>query len=81
MKNKSVVGEDGNKRDYSKPWLVNAGKKKTEEDKKSFLKNCYPDGNGPDTDLINLLEREVVDLCPNITFDDIAELQKAKDVL
>ena len=28
-----------------------------------------------------MLEREVVDFSPNITFDDIAELQKAKDVL
>ena len=28
-----------------------------------------------------MLEREVVDFNPNITFDDIAELQKAKDVL
>lgn len=45
------------------------------------MKSCYPDGAGPDADLINMLEREVVDFSPNITFDDIAELQKAKDVL
>lgn len=45
------------------------------------MKNCYPEGSGPDADLINMLEREVVDFNPNITFDDIAELQKAKDVL
>jgi katanin p60 ATPase-containing subunit A1 len=45
------------------------------------LKSVYPDGNGPDTNLIESLEREVVDLNPNITFDDIAELSKAKEIL
>ena len=67
------MNDDANRREYSKPWLVNANnKKKNEDDKKSFLKNCYPDGAGPDSDLINMLEREVVDFSPNITFDDIA---------
>jgi katanin p60 ATPase-containing subunit A1 len=65
---------------------VNANKKKTgEEDNKegkSFLKFYYPDGgNGPDADLINMLEREVIDSNLNITFDDIAELSAAKDIL
>lgn len=45
------------------------------------MKSVYPDGNGPDTNLIEGLEREVVDLSPNITFDDIAELTKAKEIL
>ena len=77
---KSIVGDD--KRDYQKPWLKNAGgKKKNEDEKKSFLKHHYPDESGPDAELIKMLEREVVDFTPNITFDDIAELQKAKDVL
>lgn len=49
--------------------------------KPSFLTNCYPDGVGPDSDLINMLERDVVDLNPNVKFDDIAELDKAKEIL
>lgn len=75
-KNKSLVNENpSDKRDYSKPWLANANKKKPgEEEKKSFMKSVYPDGAGPDADLISMLEREVVDLTPNVSFDDIAEL-------
>jgi katanin p60 ATPase-containing subunit A1 len=38
------------------------------------LKHCYPDGNGPDSNLIEMLEKEVVCFNPDITFDDIAEL-------
>lgn len=42
--------------------------------KKSFLYERYPDGSGPDTNLIETLERQVMDKSPNVTFDDIAEL-------
>ena len=48
---------------------------------KSFLYHCYPDGIGPDSELIQLLEKDVVELNPNITFEDIAELDKAKEIL
>lgn len=42
----------------------------------------YPDGGiGPDSDLINRLERDMVDKNPNVKFDDIAELDTAKDIL
>ena len=41
----------------------------------------YPDGVGPDTDLINMLEREVVDKSPNVMFDDIADLDDTKKLL
>ena len=45
--------------------------------------HCYPDnnGNGPDSELIEMLEREVVDSNPNIKFEDIAELPEAKNLL
>ena len=46
------------KRDYQKPWLNNAvgpNKKSPEDEKKNFLYSIYPDGKGPDTDLINML--------------------------
>lgn len=63
------------KRDYEKPWQANTNKGKQDEgDKKSFLKNRYPNGDGPDTNLIEMLENEVVDKKPTITFEDIAEL-------
>lgn len=43
----------------------------------------YPKGNGnwPDTDLIEMVEREVVDMNPNVNFYDIAELESAKRAL
>ena len=51
--------------------------------KSPFLLNRYPDedGYGPDTDLIEMVEREVVDMNPNVSFDDIAELDVAKRAL
>ena len=41
----------------------------------------YPDGIGPDADLINMLERDVVDKNPQVSFNDIAELTDAKKTL
>ena len=41
----------------------------------------YPDGNGPDAELIKALEKDLVDMNPNVTFEDIAELDEAKEVL
>ncbi len=51
--------------------------------KSPFLLARYPedDGNGPDTELIQMIEREVVDMNPNVSFDDIAELDVAKRAL
>ena len=49
--------------------------------KKSYLEYLYPDGNGPDAPLIEMLEREVVETNPNVSFDDIAELEQAKHAL
>ena len=49
--------------------------------KSAFLLSRYPDGNGPDAELIEMLEREVVDTNPNVSFDDIAELNQAKKAL
>ena len=49
--------------------------------KDSFLYHCYPDGEGPDSELIRMLERDVIEKNPNVTFDDIAELPEAKTAL
>ena len=49
--------------------------------KKPYLEFLYPDGKGPDSELIAMLEREVVDTNPKVSFDDIAELEQAKHAL
>jgi katanin p60 ATPase-containing subunit A1 len=41
----------------------------------------YPSGKGPDEELIRTLERDVIDKKPNVSFDDIAELDEAKKIL
>ena len=41
----------------------------------------YPDGRGPDSDLIAMLERDVVNKNPNVSFDDIAGLEDCKKCL
>jgi katanin p60 ATPase-containing subunit A1 len=41
----------------------------------------YPEGSGPDSNLIEMLEKEVLDKNPNVHFDDIAELENAKGLL
>ena len=71
-------------RNYEKPWLKNI-KQEQEEPKKEgrngFLEHVYPDGAGPDTELITMLERDVVEKDPSVSFDDIAELDEAKMLL
>ena len=62
---KAVLGKPGSK---NLPNLKSGDKPKT------FLEYVYPDGAGPDTDLIQMLERDVIDKSPNVTFDDIAGL-------
>jgi len=51
--------------------------------KSPFLLSRYPsdNGKGPDSDLISMLEREVLETNPNVNFDDIAELDTAKKTL
>ena len=46
-----------------------------------FMQSVYPDGQGPDADLIRMLERDVIDKNPQVSFDDIAELKEAKKIL
>lgn len=41
----------------------------------------YPDGNGPDSDLINMIENNLILTNPSVSFDDIAGLQEAKSAL
>ncbi len=61
--------------------LEKEGKENKETKKSAFLLHYYPDGTGPDTELIEMLEREVIDSNPCVKFEDIAELDKAKEIL
>ena len=56
---------------------------KNQNSKSQFLLFKYPNsqGKGPDTDLIELLENEMVERNPNVSFDDIASLESAKKTL
>ena len=45
------------------------------------MNDRYEGGNGPDKNLIEMLEKQVMDKSPNVAFDDIAELQTAKGLL
>ena len=56
---------------------------KTTSTKSKFLLDRYPDtkGIGPDTDLIEMLEQEVVETNPNVQLEDRADLESAKNTL
>lgn len=73
---------DGKKKDYEKPWRVEKPEgKKAKEDASDFLHFVYPDGDGPDANLIKMLEREVIDRDLNVQFEDIAALEDAKKII
>ena len=67
----------------NKKGSINDKKLKKEPPKSPFLMARYPEdnGNGPDTELIEMVERDVVDMNPNVNFEDIAELESAKRAL
>lgn len=89
VNNKKVAEKRGG---YDKPWL-NGVKPKTPKgapdgknpdgtiQKEAFLNFVYPEGRGPDEDLIRSLEKEVIEKNLNIGFDDIAELDRVKEIL
>lgn len=84
-------GGGGGGRGYKKPWLEGVPKKedpkKGENNKAgaesgSFLEHCYgEDGKGPDADLIQMLEKDCIDRAPSVTWEAIAGLEGAKQLL
>ena len=72
-----------NKFKNTKKGTIDNKKVKQQPPKSPFLMARYPEdnGNGPDTDLIEMVEREVVEMNPNVNFEDIAELESAKRAL
>jgi katanin p60 ATPase-containing subunit A1 len=71
----------GNKKKYGNLAEKEGKDNKDPSTKSAFLLQHYPDGVGPDTDLIEMLEREVIDTNPCVKFEDIAELDQAKNIL
>ena len=66
-------------RNYDKPWAVKPKEKKKPETYAEFV---YGDGGiGPDSDLINMIERDVLTKNPQVQFDDIADLDETKKLL
>lgn len=65
-------------RAYDKPWLP---PKKEKKEATTFLEFHYPDGVGPDVELIQLMERDVLEKNPMVNFDDIADLNDTKKLL
>ena len=56
-------------------------KKDPKEGKSPFFLHHYPEGEGPDGELIEMVERDVMEKNPNVKFEDIAELEGAKNTL
>ena len=86
-----VINPVKDKRHYDKPWQKNANSvdkaasveqlKKEDKEKNAYLYNMYPDGNGPDAELINGLQRDILESDLKISFDDIADLGDAKNII
>lgn len=74
---KQTVNKSINKQQQQQQQQCNNKPNKSE----FLLKRYPPDGRGPDTDLIEMIEREVVNTNPNVSFEDIAGLQTAKKAL
>ena len=69
-------------RKYSKPWMVDPPKPKAKNSSSSFLTHVYGEsGDGPDTELIQMIERDCVDSNVCISWDDIAGLDSVKELL
>ena len=88
---KKVVKTNANKRNYKKPWQK---KEKNEQKKKSLKKKkqknkkpekfvdfYYPDGLGPDHELIKTIEGFILDQKKIISFKDITGLQNVKKMI
>lgn len=46
-----------------------------------FLNHRYPEGQGPDTELIQTIERDIIETSPDVSLDSIAGLENAITIL
>jgi katanin p60 ATPase-containing subunit A1 len=76
------AGNDaGGKRNYDKPWLPPPSEKKNKE-AKTYAEYLFGEGGlGPDSELINQIEQNMLVKNPQVSFDDIAELDETKKLL
>ena len=75
-KGQNPKGKDTGKKEYN-IFIRTPPKPK----KSAFYLHYYPEGEGPDGELIEMVEREVMIRRPNVEFDDIAELEGPKNIL
>jgi katanin p60 ATPase-containing subunit A1 len=54
---------------------------KEKKEAKTYAEFLYPDGVGPDSDLINMIEKDVLTKNPEVKFEDIADLDETKKLL
>ena len=71
----------GRTRDYDNPWAVPKKEPSKAAEPKTYLEHCFPNGSGPDYELIQSMENEVLDRSPGVKFDDIADLDETKRLL
>lgn len=78
-------GNTAGGRGYDRPWMNGVPQKQEKkadpDGKYRFLYHHYPDGAGPDADLIRGLEDTVFIANPSVNFDSIAGLEEAKESL
>jgi katanin p60 ATPase-containing subunit A1 len=70
--------KDEGRRNYDKPWQLPEKEKK---EAKTYAEHVYRDGIGPDTELIKMIEDNILLKNPQVDFDDIAELDEVKKLL
>jgi katanin p60 ATPase-containing subunit A1 len=86
---KRVGGKPEFARNYTKPWITEQypvpQSKGTARDfgpRTDFLKHIYGEScDGPDTDLISMLERDCVERSVSVTWAEIAGLESVKELL
>lgn len=54
---------------------------KEKKEPTTYAEFLYPDGVGPDSDLINMIEKDVLVKNPEVNFEDIADLDETKKLL
>ena len=81
-------GKQASARQYFKSWAVEPGPAATkpntmpENQRKQFLQHVYGEScDGPDAELISMLERDCVAQSVSVTWDDIAGLESVKELL
>lgn len=75
-------GKGGNDGKGGKGGGDNKNQGKSDAEPGSFLEHAYgASGKGPDSDLIEALERDCVEKCPNVPWESIAGLEQAKSLL